>query len=77
MSALSSLATLCEELDRKRVPYELDLVRPEAIMIKVAVPGERWELEIFDDGRIELERFVSQGVIDGINAISDLLRFFD
>jgi hypothetical protein len=33
-------------------------------MMSVAVPGERWEIEFFDDGRIELERFVSQGVAE-------------
>jgi hypothetical protein len=49
-----TVARLCQELDRREVTYELRTVRDEALMLLVALPGERWELEFFDDGRIEL-----------------------
>ncbi len=31
-------------------------------MVILAVPGERWEVEFFQDGTVEIERFVSTGV---------------
>ena len=46
-------------------------------MISVAVPGERWEIEFFDDGRIELERFISQGVAGAPSALAELLAWLD
>jgi hypothetical protein len=34
-------------------------------MVLVTVPGERWEVEFFADGSIEVERFISNGEICG------------
>lgn len=46
-------------------------------MMSAALPGERWEIEFFDDGQIELERFVSQGVAEAPAALAELLACFD
>ena len=77
MTALSKAAEFCRELDRRNVAYELRIVRDEALMMSVPLPGERWEIEFFDDGRIELERFVSQGVAEAPSALAELLAWFD
>jgi hypothetical protein len=77
MTALTTAAEFCRELDRRHIGYELRIVRDEALMMSVAVPGERWEIEFFDDGRIELERFVSQGVVDAPGVLTQLLAWFD
>ena len=72
-----SFFDLCAELDRRHVRYDIDSVRDHALLVRVAVPGERWELEVFDNGNIELERFVSQGVESDHDASSKLLAYFD
>jgi hypothetical protein len=77
MTALTTAVEFCRELDRRNVTYELRIVRDEALMMSVAVPGERWEIEFFDDGQIELERFVSQGVAEAPSALAELLAWFD
>jgi hypothetical protein len=51
--------------------------RPEALMILLAVPGERWEVEFFDDGRLEVEKFVSHGVEEGEGILAELLAYYD
>ncbi len=28
-------------------------------MVELAIPGERWEVEFFEDGHVEVERFRS------------------
>jgi hypothetical protein len=44
-------------------------------MVEVAVPGERWEIEFFADGHLEVEVFgKSEGVIGGEETLS---RLFD
>ena len=77
MTALTTAVKFCRELDLRNVTYELRIVRDEALMMSVAVPGERWEIEFFDDGQIELERFVSQGVAEAPSALAELLAWFD
>ncbi len=33
------------------------------VMVMVSVPGERWEVEVFEDGSVECEKFMSNGQI--------------
>ncbi len=75
--SLGKLLDFIDELKALKLWYRLDKVR-DAIMIQVAVPGERWEIEFFEDGHVELERFHSDGEIDdehGLRAI--LARYAD
>jgi hypothetical protein len=77
MTALSTATEFHLALDRRHVAHQFRMVRDEALMMSVAVPGERWEIEFFDDGRIELERFRSQGVVQAPEALAELLAWFD
>lgn len=77
MTALSTAVEFWRELDRRHATFELRVIRDEALMMAVALPGERWEIEFFEDGRIELERFVSQGVVEAPGALAELLARFD
>ena len=77
MTAFEKASELCRELDARRVPYVLNFARPEALMVSVAIPGERWELEFFEDGHVEVERFVSTGVEADAAAAEKLLGYFD
>jgi hypothetical protein len=62
MSAIDSAARFLEALVRHGVRYHLDIVRNGFLMLSLAVPGERWEVEFLEDGTVELERFITQGV---------------
>jgi hypothetical protein len=41
-------------------------------MVQVALPGERWEVEFFDDREPEAEVFRSDGTIFGPEKLSEL-----
>jgi hypothetical protein len=56
------------KLDERRIAYKLDSVREGAVMIKVSIPGHRWEVEFFEDGAVEAEQFTSSGVVEGTDA---------
>ena len=77
MTALSTAAAFCRELNQRHISYELLMAREEALMVSLALPGERWEVEFFDDGRVEVERFVSQGVVDAPHVLTDLMTRLD
>jgi len=59
-------------LDERHASYRLDRVR-EAIMVIVATPGERWEVEFMDGGSVEVERFRTDGSISDGRALHELL----
>lgn len=47
-------------------------------MVCIDVPGERWEVEFFVNGDVEVERFLTQGAIENESAIGELFaRFSD
>lgn len=47
------------KLEQNNIFYKLNKVRNEAIMVEVAVPGQRWEIEFLEDGTVDIEKFVS------------------
>jgi len=49
------------KLEERKIYYKLNKVRSESIMVEIAVPGQRWEVEFMDDGSIEIEKIMSDG----------------
>ncbi len=64
-------------LDQAKLHHSLGRVRDGFIMVTVAVPGQRWEVEFGHDGEIEVEIFKSDGTIVGSEALARLFREFD
>jgi hypothetical protein len=69
---MRTLFELLKALDDPEVSYRLERVR-DSVMVVVVVPGERWEVEFFENGDIEVERFMSDGTIEGGEAVDRLL----
>lgn len=67
-----NLLLFLKTLDERRVPYRLDR-RRDALMVVVATPGSRWEVEFMDGGGVEIERFKSDGTIFDDAVIAELL----
>ena len=61
-------------LEKRKIHYRLEHNREDFIMVNVAVPGERWEIEFSDDGRIEIFKN-SSGVLCDENLLDKLLTF--
>ncbi len=81
MNALMNLPTVAalaflDRLEEAGLSYRLDHVR-EALMVSVAIPGERWEIEFFEDGSVEVEKFRSSGEIEGSDALDALFESAD
>lgn len=71
-TTLGKVLAFLDRLDEVKIPYTLAHVR-ETIMVKITVPGERWEVEFFEDGEVEVERFISTGKIEGEGSLERLL----
>lgn len=74
MNAFQKLLDFLARLDAAKIHYTLGHFRDETIAVEIAVPGERWEVEFFADGSVEVEVFASgdrQG-LEGEEAIERL-----
>lgn len=71
-NALGKVLSFLDRLDTHHIWYRLEHVR-DSIMVTISVPGERWEVEFFEDGQIEVERFRSSGVVVGESALDELI----
>ena len=49
-------------LEENKIYFRLNKIR-DGILVEVTVPGQRWEVEYFGDGSIEIEKFTSDGTI--------------
>ncbi len=76
-NAMQKLLDFLARLGEQKVPYRLASWRDEAVMVELAVPGERWEIEFFADGHVEVERFRSAGDIADESALTELFTYFD
>jgi hypothetical protein len=59
----TQLLPFLNDLRAGKIYYELRQRREDAIMVEIAVPGERWEVEFLNDGSVEVEIFRSDGQI--------------
>jgi hypothetical protein len=69
------LINFLNKLENKKIYYKLSKIR-DSILVEVSVPGERWEIEFFVDGNIEIEKFLSNGTIYNKNELKTLFRNF-
>lgn len=78
MTMLEDVLQFCNALNERRASYKVSVDRPEAIRVTLDVPGERWEIDFFSGGDIELERYVGQGVVRaGPADLEAALRYYD
>ena len=72
---MDHLLDFLNKLEDNHIYYRLNKVR-DAILVEVAVPGQRWEVEFFRDGSIEVEKFLAAGEIAGPSALDELFTEF-
>jgi hypothetical protein len=70
----NKFAALLDRLEDGGFWYRLEHSRSDALMVVITVPGEIWEVELFEDGHIEFERFVSTGDIGGEDIFEHALQ---
>lgn len=66
------LMTFLQRLSEAKIHYRLSHNRDDAVSVEVTIPGERWEVDFLDDGCVDVERFVSNGVIQDESALEEL-----
>lgn len=75
MDNLQKLIKFLEELENRKIYYRLNKIR-DSILVEISVPSQRWEVEYMYDGRVNIEKYISDGNISGEEDIENLLRDF-
>ncbi|WP_138753588.1 hypothetical protein [Paenibacillus sinopodophylli] len=76
MAGLRELITFLNKLEDNNIFYKLNKVRNEAIMVEVAIPGQRWEIEFLEDGTVEVEKFINDGDFYDAKELEFLFKSF-
>lgn len=75
-NGFTKLTSFLTQLEQHKIHYTLAHHRDEAIMVMTATPGERWEIEFFNDGSVEIERFTSCNGIEGEAVLNELFAAY-
>lgn len=72
---MHALYELLTELEAARLPFTLGRYRPDSVMVTVTVVGERIEVDVFDDGHMEVSRFTGdEAVVGGRDLVLKLIE---
>lgn len=73
IDAFKILLDITDELERRKIYYTTATgIFPRTVLICVAVPGSRWEIEVTEDGSVEIEKFSGGNGIWGPERLSEL-----
>lgn len=73
MDNFKKLLSFLRDLEEKNIYFKLNHIR-NSILVEIAIPGERWEVEFMDDDTIEVEKFITEGVIHDHNILKNLFN---
>jgi hypothetical protein len=69
-----SLYALLEQLEAARIPFTLGRYRSDSILVALTVVGERIEIDVFDDGHMEISRFKgNEDIVGGAELIPEII----
>jgi len=73
--SIGKVIDFLEKLEEAKIFFSLSKIR-DSLLVEITVPGEKWEVEFFEDEHIEVERFISTGEIHDATALDILFREF-
>ena len=69
------LYELLQELDKEKIFYTINRDRDDTVCVSVTFVGERVEIDVFDDGHMEVSRFLgTEDVLGGKELVAQLIR---
>jgi hypothetical protein len=70
-----ALYKLLSELESKSIHFTLDRHRPDTVLVILTLVGERVEIDVFENGRMEVSRFKgNEDIVGGSELVYQLIR---
>jgi hypothetical protein len=73
---LKKLARIEQILAKAGIHFVRNDYRDNAVSLFATVPGQRWEIDVMDDGEVEVECFKSDGTLLDEAAFKELVKSF-
>jgi len=61
----STLFDIVKALELARIHFFLERTQSDAIQVSATFVGERWEINVFEDGHVEISRFCGNETVEG------------
>jgi hypothetical protein len=62
------------KLESARIHFTLSRNRPDSILVTMTLVGERVEVDVFDDGHMEVSRFLgTEDILGGQELVAQLI----
>ena len=61
----AKLMRIIRDLEAAKIYFRVDYHSDGKVTIAAVVPGERWEIDVLEDGEVDFERFVTTGGVVG------------
>jgi hypothetical protein len=61
----SALFNTLRTLEKARLHFYLERTRPDTVRVNVTLVGERIEIDVFEDGHLEISRFRGDESVEG------------
>lgn len=68
-----ALYELLRELESARIHFSLARYRPDTVLVTMTLAGERVEIDVFEDGRMDVERFQGSTLIGDAALVAELI----
>ena len=69
------LYDLLHRLEQAHIYYDVSRHRPETVTVTLTLVGERTEIDVFDDGHMEVSRFPgSEAVVGGDDLVATIIE---
>jgi hypothetical protein len=69
------LFKLLAQLESSRIHFTLSRHRSDSVLVTITLVGERVEVDVFDDGRMEVSRFHgTEDIVGGSELIDQLIE---
>jgi hypothetical protein len=69
------LYNLLSELEAARIHFKIARYRPDSVLLSLTLVGERVEVDVFEDGHMEVSRFSgNEDIIGGEELVSQIIR---
>jgi hypothetical protein len=73
---LTVLLEIVRRLRQSNIHCQVAQYRDDALSIEAVVPGQRWEIDVFVDGTVDVEVFRSDGVMYDEDRLDALIAEF-
>ncbi|MFA6291003.1 MAG: hypothetical protein WC637_04435 [Victivallales bacterium] len=69
------LYQLLQRLEDATIFFTISRHRPDTILVSITVPGERIEIDVFDDGHMEVSRFKgNESIVGNSDLVNDIIK---